>query len=370
MGCDHLIEDNTLDMKDLDILTALEKKGGKASAKELSEILDIPARTVRYRLAKLKKSGILVRTYPVTHERKLGIGEHILVMRETSKGRRLLPKILDAIPCCYWFSPSYGKYDGFVTQSLYPLSAPNTNRDLLAALQKADLISDYHVFDIVDYGYNRLNLSYYNPVSGWDWDPSKWIAQIDKNIQSEKTVKIDMDENPRLVDFDNKDMHILKLLIKDMDTTIKEFSKIVGLSETQITKRIKELENKNIIKGYKSLIRPFGETMLFQIHLDLKEPLDAVLASFYQLPFAAYVMMESKTRFCIRFDLPIRNYVGLLKGIDYIRPHVEDYFIQTAHNYQLSSTSTPFELYNPETRKWEVLVREYIETIETLANEG
>jgi DNA-binding Lrp family transcriptional regulator len=252
---------------------------------------------------------------------------------------------------------------------LYPLSAPNTNRDLLTALRKENLISDFCIFDIVDYGYNRLDLKYYNPVSGWEWDSNKWIKQIDKNIQKKKTAKAKLDENPRLVDFDNKDMHILKSLVKDFDITLKELSKIVGLSETQVAKRIKGLENKDIIKGYKSLIRPFGKTMLFQIHLNLKEPLDAVLLSFYELPFAAYVMMESKTRFCIRFDLPIRNYVGLLKGIDHIRPHVEDYFIQTAHNYQLSSTSEPFDLYNPKTKNWEVPLRQNIEIIRSIVKE-
>lgn len=354
-------------MKDLDILSALEEKGGKVSTKDLSEILDIPARTVRYRLAKLKREGILVRTYPVTHERKLGLGEHILVMRETARGRKLLPKVIDAIPCFYWFSPSYGRYDGIVAQSLYPLSSPNTNRDLLETLRKEDLISDYHIFDLVDYGFNRTDLSYYNPISGWEWDSDKWITQIDKNLQKKKKiVALNLDENPGLVDFDYKDLMILKTIIRDVTTTLKELGKIVGLSETQVAKRIRNLENKDIIKGYKSLIRPFGETMLFQIHLNLKKPVDAVLSSFYQLPFAAYIMMESKTRFCIRFDLPLRNFVGLLKGIDHIRPHVEDYFIQTVHHYQLSSSADPFDLFNSETGKWEVRTDQFIETIKSI----
>jgi DNA-binding Lrp family transcriptional regulator len=353
-------------MKDLDILSALEEKGGKVSTKDLSEILDIPARTVRYRLAKLKKAGILVRTYPVTHERRLGLGEHIIAMRETVRGRKLLPKVVDAIPCFYWFSPSYGRYDGFVAQSLYPLSSPNTNRDLLETLKKENLISDYYIFDLVDYGFNRTDLSYFNPISGWEWDSDKWIAQIDKNLKKKKTTSLKLDENPGLVDFDYKDLMILKTLLRDVNTTLKELGKIAGLSETQVAKRIRNLENRDIIKGYKSLIRPFGETMLFQIHLNLKEPGDAVLSSFYQLPFAAYIMMESKTRFCIRFDLPIRNLIGLLKGIDHIRPHVEDYFIQTMHNSRLSASANPFDLYNPETRKWEVRTEQFIETIKSI----
>ena len=210
----------------------------------MSKVLDIPARTVRYRLAKLKREGILVRTYPVTHERKLGLGEHIISMQETAKGRKLLPQVMDAIPCFYWYSPSYGRYDGFVVQSLYPLSSPNTNRDLLEALRKEGLISDFHAFDIVDYGFNRTDLSYYNPVSGWEWDSEKWIIQIKKNLRKKKAASIKFDENPGLVDFDHKDLLILKTILNDVDTTLKQFSKIVGLSETQVAKRIKNLENR------------------------------------------------------------------------------------------------------------------------------
>ena len=41
--------------KDLVIIQALDKFGPKTSTRQLSKILDIPSRTIRYRISKLKE---------------------------------------------------------------------------------------------------------------------------------------------------------------------------------------------------------------------------------------------------------------------------------------------------------------------------
>ncbi|MHA2047472.1 MAG: winged-helix domain-containing protein, partial [Candidatus Thorarchaeota archaeon] len=74
-----------LDEIDMSILRVLEEHGTKISTREVSEHLqkiseeNIPERTVRYRISKLKEKGVLCKAKVQTHERKLGLAEYILV---------------------------------------------------------------------------------------------------------------------------------------------------------------------------------------------------------------------------------------------------------------------------------------------------
>ena len=70
-----------LNDKDLTIIDALDKYGSKTSTKDLSKKINIPPRTIRYRLSKLRERGFLTPYHVLTHERKLGIGENIIVLR-------------------------------------------------------------------------------------------------------------------------------------------------------------------------------------------------------------------------------------------------------------------------------------------------
>ena len=48
-----------LDEKDIKIMEALTKYGPKISTESLSQKLDIPSRTIRYRIFKLKEKGVI-----------------------------------------------------------------------------------------------------------------------------------------------------------------------------------------------------------------------------------------------------------------------------------------------------------------------
>ncbi|AIF68470.1 transcriptional regulator [Palaeococcus pacificus DY20341] len=55
---------------------------------------------------------------------------------------------------------------------------------------------------------------------------------------------------------DERDRIILDILSKDARTPFTEIAKVLGISETAVRKRVKSLEEKGVIKGYKVEVDP------------------------------------------------------------------------------------------------------------------
>ncbi|MFW9944585.1 MAG: hypothetical protein ACFFB7_06265, partial [Candidatus Sifarchaeia archaeon] len=67
-----------------------------------------------------------------------------------------------------------------------------------------------------------------------------------------------------------------------------------------------------------------------------------------------YIMMESKTRYCIRFSLSSKDHKMFLRGFDLIRPHVVSYFFQTLHSSHPTRPQIPFDMFDEVSGKWEL----------------
>ncbi len=343
-----------LDQKDLAIIGAFDKVGAKASAEQLGEVLGIPSRTVRYRLSRLKKKGILYPPRAMTHERKLGLGEASVCMKATRLGATHLPDILDELAPFYWMTESYGSYDGFLAHAVYPLESPDTIPLLIISLKEEGLVEDYHIFDIVDYEYKRANYEHLDSDMCWNWDWKPWYKSIRKNLQGTSQFTFRMDENPQVVNFDSKDIDLLRHLRRNGEPTQRHLAESLSLSETGANKRLQRLEKVGVIKGYKSTIIPSISQFSHSLFLEIEEPVERVLSSLYQLPFPLCIMMESRTRFCLRLGLTATDFACFLKGFDLLRPSLLSYFFQTLHNPRRTRSSHPFEFYNEDSAIWDI----------------
>ncbi len=343
----------SLGRKDIKIVDTIDKLG-QISMKQLSRSLNIPSRTIRYRLAKLRKTGFLQPQHALVHERKLGLRENIFVMQEEyGKGTSLLEHI-DAKPFFYWCSPTYGKYNGYLVHSIVSLAASRTDSEIVRHMRDSHLISDHYSFEVVDYERKSRNLTYFDPVKGWVWDWDKWGREIEKCVHDHSIV-LSLDENPTLIDFDSKDVKILKQLQLDSGTKLHQLAKISGLSEAQVSKRIRRLWKVGVIKGYKSVFNPIpDETLLsFYCFLELKEPAEHVLSCFYELPFSLDILMESKTKFCVRFGLPIGEFNSFLRNFELMKPYLTLYFFQIVGRGR-SKSQLIYDMYNPTINRWEL----------------
>jgi DNA-binding Lrp family transcriptional regulator len=346
-------KDAALDCKDLKIVDAIDRLG-QVSTKQLSRSLNLPSRTIRYRLSRLRERGFLQPQHALIHERKLGLRESILVMQEEYGQSTSLLEHIDATPFFYWCSPTYGKYDGYLVHSVVSLAASRADSEIVRRMRDNHLISDYYWFEVVDYERKSGNLACFDPEKGWMWDWTKWESEIEKCVHG-PGVTLNMEENPKLVDSDSRDIRILKQIQFDSNTTLKQLANMSGLSEAQVSKRIRRLQKAGVIKGYKSVFNPTPDENLlsFYCFLELKEPPEHVLSCFYMLPFSLDVLMESRTRFCLRFGLPAGEFNGFLKGFGSLKPHLTSYFFQIVGRGR-SKAQQIYDLYDPATNRWKL----------------
>jgi DNA-binding Lrp family transcriptional regulator len=296
-------------------------------------------------------------------ERKLGLGENIFLVNTTPRGAEVLPDIFHAIDTIYHNSPTYGRFNGYLVYSLYSLSSPRITRRILEELQKAELISDFFIFDITDFDAKPADYSHFNSGLGWVWDWSSWRDQIPKTLKSKKQLKFPLEEVQSIVEYDTSDIHILKHMFDDGEITQKKLAEVLSLSEAQVNKRIHRLEDEGIIKGYKSTVCATENELNLICFFEMEKPQDQILSVFYQLPYPATIAMESRTRFSIQIALNAQDLIGFMKGLDVLRPHLASCFVQTLHDAKMSMDSHPYDLYNEKTNRWETPGTEYLQDI-------
>lgn len=345
----------SLDSKDIAIVSALERIGGKSSTKQLSEVTGIPSRTVRYRISKLRESEILSDPYPITHERKFGMGESFVAMKATRKGTGLLAKILNDAPSIYWFCPSYGTYDGYIAHIAYPVTSAGFVDTLMRAMTDEGLVSDYEKFEIVDFEFKAGDYTYLDDSLCWNLDWESWYSKIDKAVKKKRSsFSLSLIDNPRIVDFDAKDFLLVKNMTFERKLTQKQLGEKLQLSEAQVNKRLARLEKAKIIKGYRSFFRPRKDVAEMQLTVEFEEPVGAFLSCIYELPFPMYIILESKNRYCFRVEMSASDLRNFQNGIDRIRPHVVSYSFQTKHSIGMAASPHPFLQFNTDSCTWDI----------------
>ncbi len=350
----------SLDPLDQKILKALEELGTKVSTRELSERLDEPSRTIRYRISKMKEKGIICKDKVQTHERKLGLAEYILVVTTSPSTESTLEKILEEIPAFYYYAPTYGKYEGYLIYTVYPLSNPRMVPDLAAELKKRGLIEDYYMFDVVDYQRNEVK---FGELESWDWD--KWSKKISKIMKRTKEIVLDLEEFPQIVSFDSKDIMILKHMVENPDITLRELGEILELSQPQVHNRVKKLEESGIIRGYKLSLMPYDSGMTVLCFFKSKDA-RKILLWFDELPFYHQITLESGNHFFVQIFLPSTDTNDFLNSLRNLREYTDETFVQFLLKGVHKGYGHLIDCFSEGTEGWKFRYDEFIETIDNL----
>jgi len=300
----------------------------------------------------------------------MGMGETLLIVNTTPGSRPILEKMFEEIRCIYFWTSTYGRYNGFVIYSLYSLTTPSVPRRLVEAFQKEGLISDYSLFDVTDYEHKYGDFTHFNPKLGWQYDWKVWHKKIKKNLKS-KTTKINTkcEENPSTIEFDINDYELLRSIFDDGMATQKVLAKKFSLSETQVTKKIRRLEDAGVINGYSSNFSPAGAMVHFTLFFEIEEPVARIINNFYSHPYLGSVVMESRTRWSVRMGLPAEDIYGFLQGLDLMKPYLKSCVFQILHHFTRGKKTHPYDLFNRETKNWETPISEYLEIISDIMTE-
>jgi DNA-binding Lrp family transcriptional regulator len=348
------------------LLDALTRFGGKVTATELSQLLDFPDRTIRYRLNRLKEKGHLDRVWTQTLDTKLGLGEAGLFLEMSEEHRALPREFLFCFPNFYASYATYGRYNGHFTAGGYPIATPQIIDRMVRSLKQMNIIKNFYRFDTLDFISLSADLSKYSPTSGWSWDWRDWVEQSERTIKDGEPSGLVFDMNPGTMDYDHKDIAIIAEMKTHGQITIKEISKKVGLSETQVGVRIRRLKEADVIRGFLWLIKPTPESVVLYTFVELHEPDDPALSCFRHLPFRREIFIDSPDKVGVRMTMNSSDIVGYMRAFESLRSHFRSYFIQTVVNLKVVPGGMHgfYHLHKESTGRWEMPVEEYIQNLE------
>ncbi len=360
-----------LDEKDLDILDALDQLGGNATAQEISEFLktrdpprEYPARTIRYRVSMLTERGVLLPQFLQTHERRIGLGEGMLVVHESSGMGEVLQRVIRNIPIFYWHVSTIGRYNGLIIQTIHDVQTPGMIQKLARTMVKNGLIEEYSFFDIVDYKTKRVNFRYSLPDGTLDWNWQRWHADIKRNLQEEHRGAIGLEMDQPIIDCDGSDVQILRYLKMNPNTSMSDLSLKVGIPVQEVRSRIQRLRTHGVIRGTERAFGLVGDLVWVSCFIEIGEGQEGILQCFNDLPYPGGILMESKNRYCIQLGIDGDYLKQFLEGLRLMGEYINSYFIQI----HLSDTTEThyldmFELFNEKTNKWDIPIQDYLDII-------
>jgi DNA-binding Lrp family transcriptional regulator len=324
----------------------------------------IPARTIRYRLSTLIERGVLLPSFLQTDERKLGLGNGILVLHEVPGKSENLEGLIQKIPIFYWHVPTHGRYDGFLVHTVFDLAHPKMIQEITEDLQKKGYINNYAFFDIVDNAAKKIDFTQYRSRGRWSCDWQAWRQGIQKNLNSSVKSPFNLTDRHEVIEHDYKDVMILRVLKNDPNSSTASLASITGISMLQVRERIQRLREKKVIKGYNRAYGFAGDFLWFSCFFDAAKYPGGILQSIHDLPFPGVVLMESKTSFCVRFGLTTRDLNQFLNGFKLIRPYLKSYFFQFHLPDRVDTNyEKVFDLYNRESNAWDIPVDDYLKMI-------
>ncbi|MFX1377601.1 MAG: AsnC family transcriptional regulator [Promethearchaeota archaeon] len=355
-------------LKDLDIINELDKNGPQISATEISRNLNIPARTIRYRITKLKENKLLIPSFVFMHERKLGLGEEILILEENQKFKSKILEILNSFPTFYWYAHTYGKFNGFIVHSIFDLLKPETNSKIISEMIKKNWIKDYQIFQMIDYYHKSMNYTEYLPRSGWTMNWEEWFKRISNLDAISDILSINLNDSSNLVDFDHKDILILQQLSIDGSISLQQLGNILNLSKTQVRKRIVDLKRKNIIKVFKPIFSPIPKDEMLYIYcfIEVGNLKKEFIENICQIPFSFMFIFETNDRYCIRLNISRKDMITFMYCFEILKKYIESYFIQYIFESPTARNPESYGLYNKETKTWKIEINNILSKIKKI----
>ncbi len=353
-----------LDYNDIRIVSTLDALPHKSSTKRISEALDIPSRSIRYRLTKLKEKGLLKEQTVITHERKLGLRESFIILEENPNYRETFQKIVEKNPALSWYVPTSGKFQGYILHSINAMNVLDYPQQLLVLMKEKGIINDYSHFEIIDYHEFGWNYKYFNKEGKWIWNWKIWEENIRNENYSKETV--DFEENPKVTNFDHLDIQILKNLILFEGLTKKEMGKKLELSESQIGRRIRSMEQSGIIRGYRTGFAPFSETQTVLCMIKIGDSFEHIVNILKQIPYPKTIAFENRHSIGLGFELPTNEIKGFLNGLHCLRPLLDSYFLQFQLRKPTFNPQISFDLFDKDSNDLGHVVNEYEKSLEQI----
>lgn len=222
-----------LDLKDKKLLYELDLDA-RQTFSQIGKKIGVSKQLVKYRIERLEEKGIIKGYYPMIDISRLGYLTFRVYLKfrnlTEAKEREIINylKRSESIWAIVSFAGTWDLGLGISVKNIHEFY--EVWEDLLKKYLKN--IGDYHV-------------SIYSPI--YHYSKSYLVDKKDHT-------KIRVLGGRSKVDIDKKDFYLLQLLSQDARISLIELSKKIGLTAEAVSNRIKGLEKKEVIQGYRAMI--------------------------------------------------------------------------------------------------------------------
>jgi len=234
-----------IDAKDLKILTLLDKRA-RESNNQIGKKVKLSKEVVKYRIDKMIEKGIIVRFHTIINYFKLGIIKYKLYLRIANANKQKLEEIAEYFRKnnkTEWVATTTGQWDliiGFLVNNMNEF-----DDGVQSALNKfSKYIKDKSVT-------STLYLAHH----------TREFLEATGNKEDEKIVyHTTKDPQEKIDELDDK---ILRLLANNARVSTVDIANRLKITPRIVQYRIKSLENRKIILGYKAHLNPFLLNRIF-----------------------------------------------------------------------------------------------------------
>lgn len=258
-----------LDADNVKIIAAM-KKYGPRNLQHISRKSGIPRATVQDRVGKLESAGLL-RTWIHPEYSKIGLVRAMVLLTPT-KGRELLAEEALLVPG-YWLRliRCMGECNGYYSTHAVPTGKRWDFEQYLNKLVALGIASDYRIFWLGEADSPFPNFQYYDAArKTWRFEWNEWFKTLTGKPQPARTVT----RTPSPETFDEKDLIILKELVKDARIKLSQMAKLLGISLPAVKYRFDNLVRRGLIRDFVVDILPYAPDVadLYEVRLDFKTP--------------------------------------------------------------------------------------------------
>jgi len=223
-----------LDLKDKKILFELDKNS-RASLPEIAKKVGLSKEVVFHRINRLKNENVILKFLAVPATYRLGLTGYKVYLRLNNTSKENLDsfvKYLKKEKSVYWTSICKGRWD-----FIFGIWAKDIHEFFIVYNKMLDKFSKY--IQEKELSITVENIQYNR----------KWFHSDNSN-----RMEFTFGENEEKAEIDEKDQKILDILVDNSRTKSIDIAEKLKISPKVVSYRIKELEKKGIIKGYKVLL--------------------------------------------------------------------------------------------------------------------
>jgi len=217
----------TIDQTNAKILETLQLYGPR-NIKTIAASIDMPDTTVRFRIKKLMKQGLLLVTTNLNFT-KLGLARGFLITDSLLGRQDLLHNVIHGTDYWNYIARCYGKFDGFIAYFAFPVKYKKELQAYLKEAAKLKAVFHHLFFWITDTYFPYVSFEWYDfEEKRWKFRWDEWVDEILSSSKEMPEILKEPDDYRVLVD--EHDLLILKELEKDAMQDFRKLAKIVGIT--------------------------------------------------------------------------------------------------------------------------------------------